>query len=161
MLCAAAKPHCVTKVSSLFRKSSRFAQIWFVGVVAKGLGVVVFNIEFCHYDNTPMLCSFSCFQNKQTNQKQQRIVTQSRNTEGEEWGWLGESFAHCERLWEELFVYGQLHLSGWDPQDEKMPQDETMSKSLQMVMFSWYVRLKVQFRDISRDQCTGVWLHRF
>ena len=120
MLCAAAKPHCVTKVSSLFSKSSRFAQIWFVGVVAKGLGVVVFNIEFCHYDNTPMLCSFSCFQNKQTNQKQQRIVTQSRNTKGEEWGWLGESFAHCERLWEELFVYGQLHLSGWDALPRRM-----------------------------------------
>ena len=88
--------------------------------IAKGLGVVVFNIEFCHYDNTPMLCSFSCFQNKQTNQKQQRIVTQSRNTKGEEWGWLGESFAHCERLWEELFVYGQLHLSGWDALPRRM-----------------------------------------
>ena len=79
------------------------------------------------------------------------------------WRWQGESsWCACVCLYgRRAPLYGQLHLSGRDPQDEKMPQDETMSKSLEMVMFSWYVRLKVQFREISIDQCKGVWLHRF
>ena len=48
-------------------------------------------------------------------------------------------------------LYGQLHLSGGDPQDEKMPQDEMMSKSLEMggsqkVMLSFYVKFEMQFK---------------
>ena len=60
---------------------------------------------------------------------------------------------HCVPLREEspaLRAAPSVRIGG-DPQDEKMPQDEMMSKSLEMggsqkVIFSCYVRFKMQFK---------------